>query len=168
MEARGRWTYEERRRCWDNNKNNDDGKSTVAKNVNEIIRHPPCAGLKTLEDMLDLAEFPCNYIHDGFYLKKSNVVLEQVYMTLTKMFDNYKEEDLSKVVPVFAEIGGYDGITKSLSLSSSQCLRINTLLIEASPSNYYPQNVFYGARKSIPKDIYKTSEVTPAYMYYRV
>ena len=40
-------------------------------------------------------------------------------MTLTKMFDNYKEEDLSKVVPVFAEIGGRDGITKSLSLSSS-------------------------------------------------
>ena len=32
----------------------------------------------------------------------------------------------------------------------------------------HPQNVFYGARKSIPKDIYKTSEVTPAYMYYRV
>ena len=32
--------------------------------------------------------------------------------------------------------GGHDGITKSLTLKSSRCLGVNTLLIEGSPNNY--------------------------------
>ena len=88
----------------------------------------------TLTEILDHAELPCDYIHDGFYLEESNIVLEEVYKTLTELFDQQRHP--SKVVPVFAEIGGHDGITKSISLKSSRCLHANTLLIEASPLNY--------------------------------
>ena len=37
---------------------------------------------------------------------------------------------------MLVEVGGHDGITKSLSLKASRCLSMNTLLIEASPNNY--------------------------------
>jgi len=121
--------HEELRKCWDNNYNDVDDDDD-----DEIIRHPPCAGLMTLTEILDRAELPCDYVHDGLYLKESNVVLEEVYKTLTELFD--REPHPSRIVPVFAEIGGHDGITKSISLKSSRCLRTNTILIEASPLNY--------------------------------
>jgi len=133
------------RRCWGND---GDGRSTVGsttpgdiKLVSEIVRHPPCKGLKTLEEIMDLAELPCNYVHDGYYLMESNFVLEEVYSALEALF--VSERDPSKIVPVIAEIGGHDGITKSNSLKPSRCLHANTLLIEASPSNY---NVLRKAR----------------------
>lgn len=72
---------------------------------------------------------PCNYVHDGFFVPHSNEITNQVYQTLMEL----KDDD---IVPVFIEVGGHDGITKSMSLKVSRCLNVNTMLIEASPSNY--------------------------------
>eukprot|EP00566_Odontella_aurita_P021770 CAMPEP_0113527358 /NCGR_PEP_ID=MMETSP0015_2-20120614/1253_1 /TAXON_ID=2838 /ORGANISM="Odontella" /LENGTH=230 /DNA_ID=CAMNT_0000425787 /DNA_START=288 /DNA_END=977 /DNA_ORIENTATION=+ /assembly_acc=CAM_ASM_000160 len=47
-------------------------------------------------------------------------------------------------IPVMIECGGHDGITKSISLKSSICLNMNTLLIEGSPKNF---NVLHQTRK---------------------
>jgi len=133
-ETRGVKNSNKHRKCWDNNEGNvptqsDDG---------GIVRHSPCAGLKTLEEIMNRMELPCDYVHDGLYLKDSNAVLGEVYLALKKMFIDSErlQLDPSRVVPVIAEIGGHDGITKSISLKSSRCLHTNTLLIEASPSNY--------------------------------
>lgn len=86
------------------------------------------SGLLTAGQMKQKMKLPCNYVHDGFYLKDSNEVLNQVYQSLMELDDD--------AVPVIVECGGHDGISKSLSLKSSTCLAMNTLLIEASPSNY--------------------------------
>ena len=135
-------SYEQRTRCWNKVKdgNHGDDKSN-GKESTTVIRHPPCARLKTLDEILDLAVFPCNFVHDGFYLEQGNFVLEEVYKTLIQMIDDTTttkgdKTDASRIVPIFAEIGGHDGITKSISLKSSRCLHTNTLLIEASPTNY--------------------------------
>ena len=73
---------------------------------------------------------PCNYVHDGWYIEDSNEVLNyQVYQSLITMND---DDD----IPVMIECGGHDGITKSISLKSSICLNMNTLLIEGSPTNF--------------------------------
>lgn len=121
------------RKCWDNAHNvADEGGDTGT--TADIVRHPPCKPLTTLDEIPRLADLPCNYAHDGFYLQDSNAVLGEVYAALTDMLN--KETDPSRIVPVFAEIGGHDGITKSLSLKASRCLHVNTLLIEASPLNY--------------------------------
>jgi len=82
----------------------------------------------TVRQMKESMKLPCNYVHDGYYLKDSNEVLNQVYQSLMELEDD--------VVPVMVECGGHDGITKSQSLKSSICLGMNTLLIEASPINY--------------------------------
>jgi FkbM family methyltransferase len=86
-------------------------------------------GLKTVAAIKQSAKFPCNYIHDGFYLKESNELLHQVYQTV------FEDLDVDQI-PVVIEVGGHDGITKSLSLKASTCLGVNTMLIEASPKNY--------------------------------
>lgn len=86
------------------------------------------SGLLTVRQMKERMVLPCNYVHDGFYLKDSNEVLNQVYQSLMELDDD--------IIPVVIECGGHDGITKSQSLKSSRCLAMNTLLIEASPSNY--------------------------------
>jgi len=78
--------------------------------------------------MKEQLNLPCNYVHDGFYLADSNEVLNQVYQTLMEMQDD--------IIPILVECGGHDGITKSLSLKSSICLNMNTMLIEASQSNF--------------------------------
>jgi len=82
----------------------------------------------TVREMKEQMKLPCNYVHDGFYLKPSNEVLNQVYQSLMELNDDD--------VPVLVECGGHDGITKSLTLKASVCLQMNTLLIEASPSNF--------------------------------
>lgn len=84
---------------------------------------------QTVGDTRRLMQLPCNYVHDGRYIEESNEVLHQVYQTLTE----FEDED---IVPVFIEVGGHDGITKSISLKSSVCLHVNTILIEASRVNY--------------------------------
>ena len=85
--------------------------------------------LLTVREMKDRMVLPCNYIHDGYYISDSNEMVSQVYLSLAKHF----EDD---IIPVFVEVGGHDGITKSLSLKASRCLAMNTLLIEASPITY--------------------------------
>jgi len=77
-------------------------------------------------------KLPCNYIHDGYYLRDSNEVLNQVYQSVMELQDD--------IIPVMIECGGHDGITKSLSLKASMCLNMNTLLIEGSPSNFKTLN----------------------------
>lgn len=72
---------------------------------------------------------PCNYVHDGFYITDSNEIVNQVYQTLMQ---DLRDDD----IPVVIECGGHDGITKSQTLKASRCLGVNTLLIEASPTNY--------------------------------
>jgi FkbM family methyltransferase len=84
--------------------------------------------LLTVRQMKERMKLPCNYVHDGFYVFDSNEVLNQVYQSLMELDDD--------VIPVLVECGGHDGITKSLTLKASVCLAMNTLLIEASPSNY--------------------------------
>lgn len=101
-----------------------------------INRHPTCRGLKTLSEIMNTMELPCNYVHDGFYLKDSNVVLNEIYLTLVDMFDKKNSTQADKLIPLVVEVGGHDGITKSISLKASQCLKANTLLVEASPLNY--------------------------------
>lgn len=86
-------------------------------------------GLKTVAAIKHSAKFPCNYVHDGFYLKESNELLHQVYQTVFEDLDDDQ-------IPIVIEVGGHDGITKSLSLKASACLGVNTMLIEASPKNY--------------------------------
>jgi FkbM family methyltransferase len=46
------------------------------------------------------------------------------------------DDDDDDVIPVMIEVGGHDGITKTMSLKVSRCLHVNTMLIEASPTNY--------------------------------
>uniref|UniRef100_A0A7S4JSV5 Methyltransferase FkbM domain-containing protein n=1 Tax=Odontella aurita TaxID=265563 RepID=A0A7S4JSV5_9STRA len=86
--------------------------------------------------MKEQMRLPCNYIHDGWYIEDSNEVLNQVYQSLITMNDDD--------IPVMIECGGHDGITKSISLKSSICLNMNTLLIEGSPKNF---NVLHQTRK---------------------
>ena len=86
------------------------------------------SGLLTVGEMKKQMKLPCNYIHDGFYLRDSNEVLNQVYQSVMELQDD--------IIPVLIECGGHDGITKSLSLKASRCLNMNTLLIEGSPSNF--------------------------------
>jgi len=71
---------------------------------------------------------PCNFVHDGYYLQQSNEVAYQVFQSLMELDDD--------IIPFVIEAGGHDGITKSLSLKSSRCFGVNTLLIDASPFNY--------------------------------
>jgi len=85
-------------------------------------------GLLTVRQMKERMKLPCNYVHDGYYIAQSNEVLNQVYQSLMELDDD--------VIPVLIEVGGHDGITKSLSLKASICLEMNTLLIEASPTTY--------------------------------
>lgn len=92
--------------------------------------------LLTAGEMKSLMRLPCNYAHDGFYYRESNEVLNQVYLSLMELEDDD--------IPVVVECGGHDGITKSLSLKSSVCLHMNTLLIEGSPANY---NILKKARE---------------------
>ncbi|KAG7356290.1 methyltransferase FkbM domain containing protein [Nitzschia inconspicua] len=84
--------------------------------------------LKTLGEIKRSMTLPCNYVHDGFFIPHSNEITNQVYQTLMELPDD--------TVPVFIEVGGHDGITKSMSLKVSRCLQVNTMLIEASPTNY--------------------------------
>jgi hypothetical protein len=84
--------------------------------------------LLTVREMKEQMRLPCNFVHDGYYISDSNEVLNQVYQSLLELDDS--------VVPVLVECGGHDGITKSQSLKASICLSMNTLLIEASPTNY--------------------------------
>jgi len=84
--------------------------------------------LWTAGEMKRFMRLPCNYVHDGFYLSDSNEMANQVYQSLMELKDD--------AIPLVIEVGGHDGITKSLSLKSSICFRMNTMLIEASPSNY--------------------------------
>jgi len=86
------------------------------------------SGLLTVRQMKQQLKLPCNYVHDGFYIGDSNEVLNQVYQSIMELDDD--------VVPVLVECGGHDGITKSTTLKASMCLNMNTLLIEASPSNF--------------------------------
>lgn len=84
--------------------------------------------LLTVKEIKDSMRFPCNYVHDGFYLSASSECVNQVYQVLQTLQDDD--------VPVLVEVGGHDGITKSISLKASICLNVNTLLIEASPYNF--------------------------------
>jgi len=59
-------------------------------------------------------ELPCNYIHDGFYLRDSNVALNEVYMTLVDMIEKNNSTQADKIIPLVVEVGGHDGITKSI------------------------------------------------------
>lgn len=79
--------------------------------------------------MKEQMRLPCNFVHDGLYLSESNEILNQVYQSLMELDDD--------IVPVVVECGGHDGITKSQSLKTSECLAMNTLLIEASPQNFH-------------------------------
>ena len=85
-------------------------------------------GLLSVRQMKEQMVLPCNYIHDGYYRRDSNEVLNQVYQSWMELDDN--------AIPVIVECGGHDGITKSQTLKASRCLHMNTLLIEASPTNY--------------------------------
>jgi hypothetical protein len=84
--------------------------------------------LLSVREMKQTMRLPCNYVHDGFYITESNECVNQVYQTLMELEDDD--------IPVVIEVGGHDGITKSISLKSSICLNMNTLLIEASANNY--------------------------------
>ena len=95
--------------------------------------HKPARRLRTVREIKNQMVLPCNYIHDGYYIADSNEILSQVYQTLMKYHLNENDDD---TIPVLVEVGGHDGITKSLSLKASRCLAMNTLLIEASPNNY--------------------------------
>ena len=81
-----------------------------------INRHPTCRGFKTLSEMMNTMELPCNYIHDGFYLRDSNVALNEIYLTLVDMIEKYNSTQAEKIIPLVVEVGGHDGITKSISL----------------------------------------------------
>jgi hypothetical protein len=96
---------------------------TPTSNDNFYPRH-----VKTVGEIKRSMILPCNYIHDGFYVTQSNEITNQVYHTLMELPDD--------VVPLMIEVGGHDGITKSTSLKVSRCLGVNTMLIEASPSNF--------------------------------
>lgn len=91
----------------------------------------------TVGEIKQFMRLPCNYVHDGLYLQESNNVLNQVYQTIIKDLDD-------DIIPLVIESGGHDGITKSLSLKASICLNVNTMLIEASPTNY---NILKHTRK---------------------
>ena len=116
------------RQCLDKWDSEGEGTSSSASSQQSIegqaiVRHYPCKGLKTLEDIMNLAYLPCNYIHDGFYLTDSNVALNEVYLTILELFKSTKN-DPSKIIPIFVEAGGHDGITKSLSLKAADvCIR---------------------------------------------
>lgn len=84
--------------------------------------------LLTVSQMKKRWMLPCNYVHDGFYVGDSNEVLNQVHQSLLQLDDT--------AIPVLLEVGGHDGITKSLSLKSRVCLHVNTMLIEGSPPNH--------------------------------
>ena len=107
--------------------------SSIIRDVNsrehehELLRSSPLE-LLTVGEMKKAMRLPCNYAHDGFYVQESNTIMEQVYQTLLELDDDD--------VPVVIESGGHDGISKSVSLKPSVCFHMNTLLIEASPSNY--------------------------------
>jgi len=101
--------------------------TTTASNSNNGVGS---LQLKTVGQIKQTAQLPCNYVHDGYYLEESNELLHQVYQTV---FHDLQDED---AIPVVVEVGGHDGITKSLSLKASRCLGVNTILIEASPKNY--------------------------------
>jgi len=105
--------------------------------ITNLSSHKSSApSLMTARQMKEQMRLPCNYVHDGFYIEDSNEVLNQVYQSLVTMNDDD--------IPVVVECGGHDGITKSISLKSSICLNMNTLLIEGSPTNF---NVLKHARK---------------------
>lgn len=82
----------------------------------------------TVGEMKQTMQLPCNYVHDGYYLTESNEILNQVYQSIQSLDDD--------IIPVLVECGGHDGITKSLSLKASVCLKMNTLLIEGSPTTF--------------------------------
>jgi FkbM family methyltransferase len=84
--------------------------------------------IRTVGEIKQSMILPCNYVHDGFFVPHSSEFANQVYQTLMELPDD--------VVPLMIEVGGHDGITKSMSLKVSRCLGVNTMLIEASPSNY--------------------------------
>ena len=81
--------YRELRRCFDNTYDEDFRVTTDgAAAAPEIIRRqPPCSGLKTLDEALARVELPCNYVHDGFYLHDSNVILSEIYSSMAKLLD---------------------------------------------------------------------------------
>lgn len=124
-------THTKYNKCLENRYKIDSNNEGIA-----INRHPTCRGLKSLSEIMNTMELPCNYIHDGFYLRDSNVALNEVYMTLVDMIEKNNSTQADKIIPLVVEVGGHDGITKSISLKASQCLKANTLLIEASPLNY--------------------------------
>ena len=124
-------THTNYNKCLESRYKIDSNKEGIA-----INRHPTCRGLKTLSEIMTTMELPCNYIHDGFYLRDSNVALNEVYLTLVDMIEKNNSTQADKLIPLVVEVGGHDGITKSISLKASQCLKANTLLIEASPLNY--------------------------------
>jgi hypothetical protein len=88
----------------------------------------PLLSFKTVGEIKQTMTLPCHYIHDGFFVPHSNEIANQVYQTLMDLPDD--------TVPLMIEVGGHDGITKSMSLKVSRCLGVNTMLVEASPSNY--------------------------------
>lgn len=97
--------------------------------VNDVVTDgPPALNLLTVGEMKRSMRLPCNYVHDGYYLADSNEAVNQVFQQLHQLDDD--------IIPVMIEVGGHDGITKSLSLKSSICLNMNTLLIEASAKNF--------------------------------
>lgn len=106
-------------------RSNDRNDKSSREAMNDSASHR----LRTVGEIKDRMVLPCNYVHDGFYIADSNEILSQVYQSLIHHLDD-------DVIPVLVEVGGHDGITKSLSLKASRCLSMNTLLIEASPYNY--------------------------------
>ena len=110
---------------WNDGVEHQQAGSAVAPRSAEAM---PQYSFKTAGEMKQMMRLPCNYVHDGFYLHQSNEILHQVYHSLLEMDDS--------VVPLMIEVGGHDGITKSISLKASICLEMNVLLIEASPPNF--------------------------------
>jgi hypothetical protein len=100
----------------------------IAASIPGSEKNRDTGGLLTVGEIKRTMRLPCNYVHDGFYLKDPNECLNQVYQVLQQLDDDD--------IPVLIEVGGHDGITKSISLKSSICLNVNTLLIEGSPTNY--------------------------------
>ena len=95
--------------------------------------HPPKnqRRLLTVGEIKQRMVLPCNYVHDGFYIADSNEILSQMHQSIWN--HSLMDDDM---IPIVVEVGGHDGITKSLTLKASRCLAVNTLLIEASPTNY--------------------------------
>ena len=116
----------------------DTGPPDRLNNPNAIRRDPPPGSLRTLDEIeASFEEFlPCNYVHDGYFLKDSNMVLEQVYQGLQELIAATASSDKASTIPIVVEVGGHDGISKSMTLKAGRCLRVNTLLVEANPTTY--------------------------------